>query len=107
MRIIFTGRVIAERFRKLDPLHVPGVLVASHGPFAWGATVGKAVEHAVVLEFLARLASETLRANPRLKPMPGALLEKHFSRKHGPHACYGQQTTLASPALTRRLVCEK
>jgi L-ribulose-5-phosphate 4-epimerase len=65
--------------------------VASHGPFAWGKTVEKAVEHAVVLESLARIASETLRIRPRVKPMPRALLDKHFLRKHGPDAYYGQK----------------
>jgi len=86
-----TGRVILERFRKLAPLERPGVLVASHGPFAWGASVEEAVRHAEVLEFLARLASETLAVNPRVRPMQGVLLEKHFSRKHGPSAYYGQR----------------
>ncbi|HVM62023.1 MAG TPA: L-ribulose-5-phosphate 4-epimerase [Verrucomicrobiae bacterium] len=86
-----TGRVIVEKFKKLDPLHVPGVLVASHAPFAWGATVEKAVENAIVLEHLARLASETLRIKPSVKPMPRVLLDKHFLRKHGRGAYYGQK----------------
>jgi L-ribulose-5-phosphate 4-epimerase len=85
-----TGHVIAERFRKLDPLQHPAVLVASHGPFTWGKNVTDAVHNAVVLEFLARLASETLRLHPNLKPMQPALLDKHFLRKHGPNAYYGQ-----------------
>ena len=85
-----TGHVIVERFRKLDPIQHPAVLVASHGPFAWGKSVTDAVHNAIVLEFLARLASETLRLNPKLKPMQPALLDKHFLRKHGPHAYYGQ-----------------
>jgi L-ribulose-5-phosphate 4-epimerase len=85
-----TGRVIVERFEKLDPLQHPAVLVASHGPFAWGENVNDAVHNAIVLEFLARLASETLRLNPTLKPMQRALLDKHFLRKHGPNAYYGQ-----------------
>jgi L-ribulose-5-phosphate 4-epimerase len=85
-----TGRVIVERFRKLDPLQHPAVLVASHGPFTWGKNVTDAVHNAIVLEFLARLASETLRLNPKLKPMQPALLDKHFLRKHGPNAYYGQ-----------------
>ena len=88
---IETGNVIVERFHKLDPLAFPGALVASHGPFAWGKTVAKAVENAVVLEYLARLASETLRVNPRAGAMPRALLDKHFLRKHGPGAYYGQK----------------
>jgi len=85
-----TGRVIVERFRKLDPLQHPAVLVASHAPFVWGKDVAGAVRNAVVIEFIARLASETLRLNPKLKPMQPALLDKHFLRKHGPHAYYGQ-----------------
>jgi L-ribulose-5-phosphate 4-epimerase len=88
---IETGKVIAERFRKLDPLAFPGALVASHGPFAWGRSVAKAVENAVVLEYLARLASETLRVNPRVGAMQRALLDIHFLRKHGPSAYYGQK----------------
>ncbi|MFO1476485.1 MAG: L-ribulose-5-phosphate 4-epimerase [Verrucomicrobiota bacterium] len=86
-----TGHVIVERYRKLDPLHHPAVLVASHGPFTWGADVKAAVHNAVVLEFVAQLASETLRLNPRLRPMQPALLDKHFLRKHGPKAYYGQR----------------
>lgn len=86
-----TGRVIMERFKKSDPLHFPGVLVASHAPFAWGTSVEKAIENAIVLEHLARLASETLRVRSSVKPMPRALLGKHFLRKHGPNAYYGQK----------------
>ena len=86
-----TGNVIVERFRKMDPLKFPGVLVASHGPFTWGKTPAKAVENAVVMEYLAQLASETLRVNPRTRAMPRALLDKHFLRKHGPAAYYGQK----------------
>jgi L-ribulose-5-phosphate 4-epimerase len=83
--------VIVEKFKKLDPMHVPGVLVASHAPFAWGASLEKAVENAVVLEHVARLASETLRVKSPVKPVPRALLDKHFLRKHGPDATYGQK----------------
>ena len=86
-----TGRVIVETFEKLDPLQHPAVLVASHGPFTWGQDVAGAVHNAGVLEFVAQLASETLRLNPKLKPMPSALLDKHFLRKHGPNASYGQR----------------
>jgi L-ribulose-5-phosphate 4-epimerase len=85
-----TGHIIAERFKKLDSREHPAVLVASHGPFAWGKDVADAVHNAEVLEFIARLASETLRLNPEVKPMPPALLDKHFLRKHGAHATYGQ-----------------
>jgi L-ribulose-5-phosphate 4-epimerase len=87
-----TGRVIVETFAKLkfDPLQHPAVLVASHGPFTWGRDVADAVHNAGVLEFVARLASETLRLKPGLKPMQPALLSKHFLRKHGANATYGQ-----------------
>jgi len=85
-----TGQVIVQTFKKLDPMHHPAVLVASHGPFTWGKDIAEAVHNAVVLEFIARLASETLRVNPRTKPMPSVLLDKHFLRKHGPGAYYGQ-----------------
>ena len=88
-----TGNVIVETFKKLklDPLHHPAVLVASHGPFTWGRDVTDAGHNAGVLEFIARLASETLKINPELKPMQAALLDKHFLRKHGPGAYYGQK----------------
>ena len=85
-----TGHIIVERFKQLDPSEHPAVLVASHGPFAWGKNVADAVHNADVLEFIARLASETLGLNPKVKPMPLALLDKHFLRKHGAHATYGQ-----------------
>jgi len=86
-----TGRVIVETFRGLDPMQHPAALVASHGPFTWGKDVADAVHNAVVLEFVARLASETLRINPKVKPMQSVLLAKHFLRKHGPGATYGQK----------------
>jgi L-ribulose-5-phosphate 4-epimerase len=86
-----TGQVIVDTFKKLDPMQHPAVLVASHGPFTWGRDVIEAVRNASVLEFIARLASETLRLNPKTKPMPSALLDKHFLRKHGPKAYYGQK----------------
>jgi L-ribulose-5-phosphate 4-epimerase len=85
-----TGHVIVERFHGLDPEHSPGVLVASHGPFAWGKTVSGAVDHAEVLEFLAQLASQTLHVCHDLGPMQTALHDKHFFRKHGSQAYYGQ-----------------
>ena len=87
-----TGDVIVERFAHINPLDRPGVLVASHGPFAWGRTVADAVHHAVVLEYLACLAAETLHIRPTIEPMQPALLDKHFLRKHGPGAYYGQTT---------------
>ncbi len=87
-----TGHVIVEAFKKLkfDPMQHPAVLVASHGPFTWGKDVADAVHNAGVLEFIARLNSETLRINPKLKPMQSVLLAKHFLRKHGANAYYGQ-----------------
>lgn len=87
-----TGHVIVERLAGLDPLAFPAVLVASHGPFAWGHSLASAVENAVVLEHLARLASETVRIQPQVPPMAPALLDKHFLRKHGSSAYYGQKT---------------
>lgn len=88
-----SGEVIVETFRqaRLDPLQHPAVLVASHGPFTWGKDVADAVHNASVLEFIAKLNSETLRINPKLKPMQSVLLDKHFLRKHGPNATYGQK----------------
>jgi len=87
-----TGQVIVETFQKLDPMQHPAVLVASHGPFTWGRDVHDAVHNAAVLEFVARLAGETLRLNPKTRPMQPALLDKHFLRKHGPKAYYGQKS---------------
>lgn len=86
-----TGRVIAERFRGLNPVEIPGVLVAGHGPFTWGETVAEAVEHSLLLEKIARIALGTLVLKPTRKAFPADLLEKHFRRKHGPEAYYGQK----------------
>ena len=85
------GHVIEETFKKVDPMQHPAVLVASHGPFTWGKNAHDAVHNASVLEFIARLNSETLRINPKTPPMQLVLLDKHFLRKHGPGAYYGQQ----------------
>src|SRR5208283_3710799 len=86
-----TGRVIVDAFKDLDPLKHPAVLVPSPGPFTWGRDVNEAVHHATVLEFAARLASETLRINPKTGPVQSVLLDKHFLRKHSPKAYYGQK----------------
>ncbi|MDH3252527.1 MAG: L-ribulose-5-phosphate 4-epimerase AraD [Ignavibacteria bacterium] len=86
-----TGKVIIERFKKMDPLALPGVLVAGHGPFTWGRSVGEAVETAIVLERVARMASETLMLNRTRTPLTRSLLDKHFLRKHGKSAYYGQK----------------
>jgi len=88
-----TGHVIVETFSGKVPLHCPAVLVASHGPFAWGKSVTEAVHNAVVLEHVIRLAGETFRAFPSAKSMPQVLLDKHFFRKHGPGAYYGQHSS--------------
>ncbi len=87
-----TGVSIVERFREngLDPLEIPGVLVAGHGPFTWGETPRKAVENAIVLESVARMALHTYLINPRSRPIDQALLDRHFLRKHGAGAYYGQ-----------------
>ncbi len=85
-----TGNVIVETFAGRDPLSCPAVLVASHGPFAWGKTAHDAVHNAVVLEHVVRLAGETFGFTSAAKPMQQGLLDKHFFRKHGPGAYYGQ-----------------
>jgi len=85
-----TGRVILRCFTDLDPLAVPAVLVANHGPFTWGKTPAAAVESSVVLEEVAALALGTLRINPDQPPVRPALLDKHYLRKHGKEAYYGQ-----------------
>jgi L-ribulose-5-phosphate 4-epimerase len=87
-----TGDVIVETLEssELDPLDVPAVLVASHGPFAWGPDVEHAVENAVALEVVAELALHTLALNAQATPVSEHLLDRHFSRKHGPAAYYGQ-----------------
>ena len=87
---INTGQVIVERCRKLDPLASPAVLVANHGPFSWGRSVADAVHNAVILEYLARLGSETLHIRAATPPMQQVLLDRHFFRKHGAGAYYGQ-----------------
>jgi L-ribulose-5-phosphate 4-epimerase len=87
-----TGRVIVERFATggIDPDKVPACLDASHGPFAWGGTPEEAISNAIALEHVAAMAIHTLSLAPRIEPIPRALLDKHFRRKHGPDAYYGQ-----------------
>ena len=87
-----TGRVIVETFqqRQVDPKAVPGVLVNGHGPFTWGTSAIDAVHNTVVLEEIAEMASATLSINPGLKPIEQELLDKHYLRKHGEEAYYGQ-----------------
>lgn len=86
-----TGVVIAETFRDRDPEAVPAVLVCKHGPFAWGGSCRKAVENALILEETARLALLTEQLQPGVAPAPQYLLDKHYFRKHGANAYYGQK----------------
>ena len=85
-----TGRVIVRCFKEIDPVHTPGVLVRNHGPFAWGRDAADAVHNAVVLEQVAKMAFLSYQINPVLTMNP-LLVEKHFNRKHGPNAYYGQK----------------
>ncbi len=85
-----TGLLIAHCFRDRDPMTCPAALVAGHGPFAWGVTIEKAVENAAVLEELAHMAAHTLALNPDAPPLEPHLRDKHFLRKHGKDAYYGQ-----------------
>lgn len=85
-----TGSVIIGRFRGIDPAAVPAVLVYSHGPFAWGKDPKEAVHNAVVLEEVARMAWHCLALKTGLPPMQQELLDKHYLRKHGANAYYGQ-----------------
>lgn len=85
-----TGNVIVERFKDLNPLDFPAVLVNRHAPFTWGKTVAKAVEVAVAVECIADMALSSLQLEPGLKPIEQELLDKHFLRKHGSTAYYGQ-----------------
>lgn len=86
-----TGRVIVRRFDGLDPMQMPAVLVAGHGPFTWGKTPRASVENAVVLEEVARMACGTIGINPQSGPISQVLLDKHYLRKHGKNAYYGQK----------------
>ncbi|MDF2655611.1 MAG: L-ribulose-5-phosphate 4-epimerase [Bacillota bacterium] len=85
-----TGNVIVETFHDQDPDQIPAVLVRSHGPFSWGKSAQDAVHNAVVLEELALMAWQNQMANPFISQMPSALLDKHYLRKHGAGAYYGQ-----------------
>jgi len=94
-----TGQAIVERFRqgRLNPEHVPAVLVCGHAPFAWGASAAKALENMIVLEEVARMALQSLALNPSLGPIAPGLLDRHFLRKHGPEAYYGQKSPPPKP----------
>ena len=85
-----TGEAIVRRFQGLDPLEMPAALVLYHGPFCWGRSASEAAQHAVILEEAARMAFDTLLLQPAAAPVPRALLDRHFYRKHGAGAYYGQ-----------------
>ncbi len=85
-----TGAAIIRVFERIDPLVIPAVLVANHGPFAWGANAGKAAENAWMLEAVARMAYFTLQINPEADAVGKSLHDRHFLRKHGKKAYYGQ-----------------
>jgi L-ribulose-5-phosphate 4-epimerase len=85
-----TGRVIIERFADLDPLAMPAVLVAGHAPFTWGKSPGKSVQNSVALEAVAGMALRTFQIAPQAPELESFVLEKHYQRKHGPSAYYGQ-----------------
>jgi L-ribulose-5-phosphate 4-epimerase len=97
-----TGRVIVECLSGMDPMSIPAVLVASHAPFTWGMDASQAVENAIVLEHIAWMALETVMLAPSVSGISNALLSKHFGRKHGPAAYYGQDTWKKPPKRTRR-----
>jgi L-ribulose-5-phosphate 4-epimerase len=86
-----TGRAIVETFAKLDPVATPGVLVVNHAPFCWGANAAEAVRNAIVLEEVAKMAFGALQLNPEMKPISQYIQDKHYYRKHGPNAYYGQK----------------
>lgn len=86
-----TGHAIVRRFKKLDPLHIPAVLVAGHAPFCWGKSPAEAAHVAVILEEIAAVAFRTIAANPKARPISKHLHDKHFLRKHGSSAYYGQK----------------
>ena len=87
-----TGLVIIETFKErgLNPVYTPGVLCVNHGPFTWGKDAAEAVHNAVVLEEVAKMALKTELINPDVKPAPDCIRDKHFFRKHGENAYYGQ-----------------
>lgn len=85
-----TGRVIVERFTTLDYKEIPGVLVANHAPFTWGKDAAMAVHNSVVLEEVAKMALATRQLNPAVQSAPQVLMDKHYLRKHGKNAYYGQ-----------------
>jgi L-ribulose-5-phosphate 4-epimerase len=96
-----TGMVIVRRMRELDPVMMPAVLVAGHAPFCWGASAAEAAHNAWMLEEVAQMALATVALNPGVKPLDPVLLDKHFLRKHGTNAYYGQREATAKPRNKR------
>ncbi|MCL7999654.1 L-ribulose-5-phosphate 4-epimerase AraD [Brucella sp. 21LCYQ03] len=85
-----TGRVVVEALGNYDPMSIPAALVAGHGPFVWGSGPADAVHNALILEEVARLAWHTISLNPDAQPISRSLLDRHYLRKHGDNASYGQ-----------------
>jgi len=96
-----TGMVIVRRLRDIDPIMMPAVLVAGHAPFCWGASAAEAAHNAWMLEEVAQMALATVVLNPCVKPLDAVLLDKHFLRKHGTNAYYGQKEATAKPRKKR------
>jgi L-ribulose-5-phosphate 4-epimerase len=86
-----TGKLIVERFEGLNPERTPGVLIAGHAPFVWGTSAADAVRNSLILERVAQMAYGSLQLNPELSAIPSYIQEKHYQRKHGPKAYYGQK----------------
>ena len=88
-----TGNLIVETFKKgnLDPAHITMVLTAGHGPFTWGTSAAQSVYHSVIMEEICKMALFTLMVDPRSNPLPEHIIKKHWERKHGPDAYYGQK----------------
>lgn len=98
-----TGLVIIETIeeRNIEPLSVPGIIISSHGPFSWGETAAKAVQNALVLEEVAKMALFTEEINSQVTPIPQALQDKHYLRKHGKNAYYGQAKIAEKEAIIK------
>jgi len=102
-----TGLAIWRRFRELDPDAIPAVLVAGHAPFCWGASAAQAAHNAVILEYVARMACHTLSVNAEARPLTRVLRDKHFLRKHGSQAYYGQANLEIKPPADQMQTEEK
>ena len=86
-----TGKIIVERFQNLDPTTIPGILVAGHGPFTWGKNAADSVKNNLIIERVAELAIGTLQLDPQITSLEDYIRDKHYDRKHGPNAYYGQK----------------